>query len=56
MLHDQKNEEPIKTFFQEVYEVYFKHIFNPFYERGLPIKESEFEQKIRQIYKKTLEK
>lgn len=45
ILHKQKNEEGIRQFFQEMYEIYIKHAMNPFYEQEQPIKSANFEQK-----------
>jgi hypothetical protein len=45
ILHKQKNEEGIRQFFQEMYEVYIKQSMNPFYENDQPIKSVNFEQK-----------
>lgn len=46
ILHTQKNEEGIRQFFQEMYEVYIKHCMNPFYVHDQPIKSAAFEQKV----------
>ncbi|VDN07693.1 unnamed protein product [Thelazia callipaeda] len=45
MLHCQKNEDGIKQFFQEIYEMYIKLSMNPFYEIGSSITSANFEQK-----------
>ena len=45
MLHDAKNEDGIKQFFQEIYEVFVKYSLNPFYKRGSKIVGSDFERK-----------
>ncbi|CAD5234665.1 unnamed protein product [Bursaphelenchus xylophilus] len=46
ILHTQKNEENIRQFFQEIYEVYIKHSMNPFYIPDSPIKSRAFEEKV----------
>uniref|UniRef100_A0A0N5AHU3 Trafficking protein particle complex subunit 2 n=1 Tax=Syphacia muris TaxID=451379 RepID=A0A0N5AHU3_9BILA len=45
MLHSQKNDEGIRQFFQEIYEMYIKHSMNPFYVIDTPIKSNNFNEK-----------
>ena len=56
VLHDVKNDEPIRLFFLEAYEIYLKCLLNPFYEKGQVIGMSAFDFKIRALAKKYLEK
>lgn len=46
MVHDVKNEEGIKTFFMEVYEMFIKYSMNPFYKMNTPIKCTSFDRKV----------
>lgn len=56
ILHDVKNDEPIRVFFLEAYELYLKCLLNPFYEKGRLIDSKLFDTKIRALSKKYLEK
>ncbi|XP_051157731.1 probable trafficking protein particle complex subunit 2 isoform X2 [Leptopilina boulardi] len=49
MVHDGKNEDGIKNFFNEMYETYIKYSMNPFYKINTPIKSVGFEKKA-QLY------
>ncbi|KAG4303346.1 hypothetical protein PCANB_000326 [Pneumocystis canis] len=54
LLHEIRNEEGIRHFFQEVYDLYTKCLMNPFYEVDMPITSFIFEQKVKSIAKKYL--
>lgn len=56
ILHDVKNDEPIRVFFLEAYELYLKCLLNPFYEKGQVIDSKAFDAKIKTLAKKYLEK
>ncbi|TMW53706.1 hypothetical protein DOY81_001251 [Sarcophaga bullata] len=49
IVHDHKNDEGIKNFFNEVYETYVKYSMNSFYKVNTPIKSPLFEKKA-QLY------
>jgi trafficking protein particle complex subunit 2 len=49
MVHDKRNDEGIKNFFNEMYESYIKYLMNPFYALNTPIKSQMFEKKA-QLY------
>lgn len=49
MVHDTRNDDGIKNFFTEIYEMYIKHCMNPFYQKDTPMKSAMFEKKA-QIY------
>lgn len=45
IVHDNKNDEGIKNFFNEMYDTYIKHSMNAFYKINTPIKSAMFEKK-----------
>ncbi|KAH8364190.1 hypothetical protein KR084_003479 [Drosophila pseudotakahashii] len=45
IVHDNKNDEGIKNFFNEMYDTYIKHSLNAFYRINTPIKSPMFEKK-----------
>lgn len=54
MVHDNRNDEGIKNFFNEVYDTYIKFILNPFYTINTSIKSPLFEKKTQIFGKKYL--
>lgn len=54
IVHDNRNDDGIKNFFNDVYEVYLKHSLNPFYVQNSTIKSPQFERKIQTFGRKYL--
>ena len=54
LLHEGKNEDSIKLFFQEAYEYYCKVLLNPFIDKQSKIFSDNFNVKIKQAIKKNL--
>ncbi|XP_022761590.1 trafficking protein particle complex subunit 2-like isoform X2 [Durio zibethinus] len=54
LLHDSRNDDGIKSFFQEVHELYIKILLNPLYLPGSRITSSHFDTKVRALARKYL--
>ena len=56
LLHERtiSNNDGIKNFFGEIYELYVKNLLNPFYIPGSPIKSPQFREKVNHYAKKYL--
>ncbi|XP_007033838.2 trafficking protein particle complex subunit 2 [Herrania umbratica] len=54
LLHDSRNDDGIKSFFQEVHELYVKILLNPLYLPGSRITSSHFDTKVRALARKYL--
>ncbi|CDH53446.1 trafficking protein particle complex subunit 2 [Lichtheimia corymbifera JMRC:FSU:9682] len=54
LLHDQKSEDSIRNFFNDVYELYIKILMNPFYEKNSPIANPQFDNRVKMIARRFL--
>ncbi|KAJ3689664.1 hypothetical protein LUZ61_018828 [Rhynchospora tenuis] len=54
LLHDSRNEDGIKNFFQEVHELYVKTLLNPLYLTGSRITSAHFDTRVRALARKYL--
>ncbi|CAL5057166.1 unnamed protein product [Urochloa decumbens] len=54
LLHDSRSDDGIKSFFQEVHELYIKIFLNPLYLPGSRITSSHFDTKVRALARKYL--
>ncbi|XP_021314119.1 trafficking protein particle complex subunit 2 isoform X1 [Sorghum bicolor] len=54
LLHDSRSDDGIKSFFQEVHELYMKIFLNPLYLPGSRITSSYFDTKVRTLARKYL--
>ncbi|KAJ9507678.1 hypothetical protein QJQ45_021345 [Haematococcus lacustris] len=52
LLHDGRNEESMRNFFLEAYELYIKVILNPLQQPTMRISNREFDRKIRLLAKR----
>ncbi|KAH9110062.1 hypothetical protein LEN26_001027 [Aphanomyces euteiches] len=52
LLHESRNEDAIKLFFQEVYDLYVKLLLNPFYTHDTPITSPDFDLRVRALAKR----
>jgi len=55
LLHEKKDEDGIKNFFTEIYELYLKTIMNPFYRVNTAITSPAFDEKVRASAKRKLD-
>ena len=49
LLHEKANEDSIKQFFNDTYEVFVKIVMNPFYDSTQPINIPQFDDTIAHI-------
>ncbi|CAJ1909079.1 unnamed protein product [Cylindrotheca closterium] len=54
LLHAGKSEDTIRSFFNEVYELYVKLSMNPFYHHDTPITSREFDRRTRALARRYL--
>jgi hypothetical protein len=51
-LHDQRNEENVRTFFHEVHELYVRLALDPFHSTRAPVLNETFDARVRQCAKR----
>ncbi len=54
MLHDGRSDDAIRSFFNEVYDVYIKVMLNPFHTPTTRITNREFDRKVRLLAKRLI--
>jgi trafficking protein particle complex subunit 2 len=54
LLHTGKNDDAIRNFFQDVYELYVKLSMNPFYQYDTPIISAAFDTRVKVIARRYL--
>jgi hypothetical protein len=54
LLHESRNEDAIKCFFQDVYDIYVKLLLNPFYSHDSTITSKDFDLRVRALAKRHL--
>mmetsp|Transcript_6250 Transcript_6250/g.20374 ORF Transcript_6250/g.20374 Transcript_6250/m.20374 type:complete len:94 (+) Transcript_6250:304-585(+) len=54
LLHEGRNEDAVKNFFNEVYELYVKNLLNPFYQFDTPILSPSFDHRIHALARRYL--
>ncbi|OQR82944.1 trafficking protein particle complex subunit 2 [Achlya hypogyna] len=52
LLHESRNEDAIKSFFLDVYDLYVKLLLNPFYSHDTPITSNDFDTRVRALAKR----
>ncbi|OQS03005.1 trafficking protein particle complex subunit 2 [Thraustotheca clavata] len=52
LLHESRNEDAIKSFFLDVYDLYVKLLLNPFYTHDTPISSIDFDSRVRSLAKR----
>ena len=52
LLHDVRNEDGIRNFFQDVHELYVKVLMNPFYEVNAAISSPLFDARVKVLGRK----
>ena len=48
LLHDARNEENVRSFFDEVHQLYLRVALNPFHTPRTPIENEVFDRRVRQ--------
>nr|CCA22607.1 trafficking protein particle complex subunit 2 putat [Albugo laibachii Nc14] len=54
LLHDSRNDDAIKSFFTELYELYLKLLMNPFYEYDTKIASQVFDARVKTLARRYL--
>eukprot|EP00906_Rhabdomonas_costata_P018631 RCo027186 len=52
IMQDSRQEESVKSFFHDVYDLYLKVLLNPFYDPNVAITSPQFDSRVRALLKK----